>query len=61
MTLVELSELARAWWGAWLMVLFVGIVVWALWPSQKRKQDMRDSAMIPFRDDDEPAANTKIR
>ncbi len=54
MTLTELSELARAWWGVWLMLLFVGIVAWALWPSERRRQEMRRNAQIPLRDDDTP-------
>jgi cytochrome c oxidase cbb3-type subunit 4 len=53
--LMELSAIARAWWGLWLMILFVGIVAWALWPSRRRSEEMRDAAMIPFREDDEPA------
>lgn len=53
--LMELSEIARAWWGLWLMTLFVGIVAWALWPSRQRSEEMREAAMIPFREDDEPA------
>jgi cytochrome c oxidase cbb3-type subunit 4 len=53
--LVELSELARAWWGLWLMILFVGIVAWAMWPSRKRSEQMHDAAMIPIREDDDPA------
>jgi len=61
MTLSELSELARAWWGVWLMLLFFGIVVWTVWPSEKRKREMRDHAMIPLREDDEPAADTEAR
>ena len=61
MTLSELSELARTWWGAWLMLLFIGIVVWALWPSERRKADMRRNALIPFRDDDDPASDIETR
>lgn len=53
--LIELSEIARAWWGLWLMILFVGIVGWAMWPSRRRGEEMRDAAMIPFREDDDPA------
>jgi cytochrome c oxidase cbb3-type subunit 4 len=53
--LMELSEFARAWWGLWLMTLFVGIVAWALWPSRQRTEEMSNAAMIPFREDDEPA------
>ena len=37
-------------WVVWLLVLFVGIVVWVYWP--KRKRSMDDSARIPLRDDD---------
>ncbi|UCH75257.1 MAG: cbb3-type cytochrome c oxidase subunit 3 [Rhodospirillales bacterium] len=62
MTLTELSELARAWWGAWLMLLFLGIVVWALWPSKRRSHEMRRNAEIPFRnDDDAPRADVETR
>ncbi len=53
--LMELSEIARAWWGIWLMILFVGIIAWTMWPSRKRSEDMSDAAMIPFREDDDPA------
>ncbi len=59
MTLLELSELARAWWGVWLMLLFVGIVAWALWPSERRRHEMRDNALIPLRDDDAPDVDAR--
>lgn len=61
MTLGELSEIARTWWGVWLMLLFLGIVGRALWPSSKNKRAMRDNAMIPFRDDGDSAADTETR
>ncbi len=61
MSLAELSEIARAWWGLWLMILFLGIVAWAMWPSEKRKAEMRDAAMIPLREDDDPAAEAETR
>jgi cytochrome c oxidase cbb3-type subunit 4 len=44
-----LVELARSFWGVWLMLLFVGIVVWTMWPSRKRKLERQ--ARIPFEDD----------
>jgi cytochrome c oxidase cbb3-type subunit 4 len=44
-----LVELARSFWGVWLMLLFVGIVVWTMWPSRKRK--LEDQAKIPFKED----------
>lgn len=61
MSLSELSELARSWWGLWLMLLFVVVVVWAVWPSEKRRREMRDHAMIPFREDDESAPDAESR
>jgi cbb3-type cytochrome oxidase subunit 3 len=61
MSLIELSELARTWWSAWLMLLFVSIVVWALWPSAGRKEEMRRNAMIPFRDEDDHGPETETR
>jgi cbb3-type cytochrome oxidase subunit 3 len=61
MTLIELSEFARAWWGAWLMLLFVSIVVWAVWPSSKRTEEMQRNAMIPFDEDDDHAPNIETR
>ena len=43
-------EWARALWGLWLMLIFLGIVAWALWPGRKRK--MEEHARIPL---DDPA------
>ena len=34
----------------YLFVLFAGIVVYALWPSNRKK--FRDAASIPLREDD---------
>jgi cytochrome c oxidase cbb3-type subunit 4 len=41
------------------MALFIGIVVWAWWPSRRQKARMQDHAEIPFRDDEpnEPAVS----
>lgn len=50
-TLQELSGLFRQFWGLWLMIFFLGIVAWVLWP--KNKDRFKDDAMIPFRDEDE--------
>lgn len=44
---------AKDFWGIWLMLLFLGAVVWALWPSKKRQKFMDESAMIPFKEDDD--------
>ena len=33
--LIEIGEFLRDFWGAWLMALFLGILVWVLWPRNK--------------------------
>lgn len=45
----SIIETARSFWGLWLMLLFVGIVVWTMWPSRKKK--LEDQGKIPFKDD----------
>ena len=45
-----LFEWAKALWGLWLMLIFLGIVAYALWPSRQR--EMEEHARIPF---DDPA------
>ncbi len=45
-----LVEWARALWGLWLMLIFLGICAYALWPSRKR--EMEEHARIPL---DDPA------
>jgi cytochrome c oxidase cbb3-type subunit 4 len=47
----ELSGFLRNFWVVWMMALFIGIVAWAFWPSRRRRDEMRDHAQIPFRDD----------
>ena len=46
-------DLLRPLWVVWLMLIFLGIVTWTLWP--KRKAEMDDHAQIPFREDDAEA------
>ena len=46
----EIYAVIRSLWVVWLLVLFVGIVAWAYWPSRKRR--MEEDARIPLRDDD---------
>ncbi len=52
MTLIELSRFATDFWGLWMMVLFLGIVAWVFWPSKRRRDEMDEHAMIPFREDE---------
>jgi len=48
--------LIQSVWTLVVLVLFVGIVIWA-W-SGKRKQDFDEAANIPFNEDDTPTENT---
>lgn len=52
MDLQELVVFAKSLWVVWLGLLFIGIVVWAFWPSRKRKAEMEHNARIPLEDDD---------
>jgi cytochrome c oxidase cbb3-type subunit 4 len=50
MDLHEFYPLLRSVWVVWFVVLFVGIVAWALWPS--RRQKMEEFGRIPLRGDE---------
>jgi len=43
----------HSWWTVALLVIFVGIVIWA-W-SGSRKSEFDQAARIPLEDDDDPA------
>ncbi len=43
----------HAWWTVVLVVLFIGIVIWA-W-SSRRKTEFDAAARLPLEDDDKPA------
>jgi len=47
-----LVEWAAALWGLWLMLIFLGICAYALWPSRRRQREMEEHARIPL---DDPA------
>ena len=47
------TSLIQTVWTLVVMVLFVGIVIWA-W-SSKRTKDFEEAANIPFHEDDMPA------
>ena len=40
----------KSFWVVWLLVLFVGIVVWVYWPG--RKKQLETHGEIPLRDDE---------
>ncbi|RED51013.1 cbb3-type cytochrome oxidase subunit 3 [Aestuariispira insulae] len=39
-------------WNLWLMIVFFGIVFWALRPTRKAQNEMAHNAAIPLNDDD---------
>ena len=47
----NILEFIRSLWVVWLMALFLGIVVWVMWP--KRKKRLESYGRIPL-DDDAP-------
>jgi cytochrome c oxidase cbb3-type subunit 4 len=49
-------SIVQSVWTLVVLVMFVGIVIWA-W-SGKRKQEFDEAANIPFDEDDKPAATT---
>ena len=51
-----MDNLIQSVWTLVVLVLFVGIVIWA-W-SGKRKQDFDEAANMPFNEDDTPTEKT---
>lgn len=45
----DIAGFLRGYWGLWLMLLFVGLVLWTLRPGSRKKYD--DASQIPFRDE----------
>ena len=44
-----LAEFAQTWGLAYFVVIFAGVLLYALWPS--RKQQFEEAARIPLRED----------
>ena len=47
----------RGWHTIFLMILFIGVVIWAY--SRKRKKSFDEAANLPFADDDKHEATLK--
>lgn len=45
----EVAYISQTWGLAYLIVLFVGVLIYALRPSARKK--FEDAAQIPFRED----------
>ena len=39
----------RSIWGLWLMAIFIGIVVWVMWPGNRKKLERHGD--IPLEDE----------
>lgn len=50
MDIQSIYPLLRSVWVVWFMLLFIGIVAWAFWPSRRRK--LEDLGRIPLRGDE---------
>jgi len=50
MSLDEIASIARQLWVVWLLVLFLGIIFFAVRPKNKDRFD--EAAQIPLQDDD---------
>ena len=46
----QFFEFVRSLWVVWLMAIFIGIVAWAFWPSNKKRLEAH--GRIPLDDDD---------
>ncbi|MEX0305034.1 MAG: cbb3-type cytochrome oxidase subunit 3 [Leisingera sp.] len=54
-----LREFADSWMLLFLFIVFVGIIAWAFRPGSTKAYE--DTANIPFRHADKPAANKEAR
>jgi len=45
------AEFAQTWGLVYFVVLFVIVLIYALWPSRARQKLFDDSARVPLRED----------
>jgi cytochrome c oxidase cbb3-type subunit 4 len=45
----SLYPILKQLWLVWLVLLFAGIVVWAMWPGHRQR--FEQAARIPFEED----------
>jgi len=48
-TYKQVAEFAQTWGLLYFVLIFLGVVAYALWPSNKKKFD--DASKIPLRED----------
>ncbi|MEQ8441655.1 MAG: cbb3-type cytochrome c oxidase subunit 3 [Alphaproteobacteria bacterium] len=44
----KIVELANAGWNVWLVLMFLLVIAYALWPSKRRQAEMDRAARIPL-------------
>ena len=49
MELNAIGALLHTFWTVWLVLLFAGILIYALWPGNRSRFD--DASRIPFKED----------
>jgi cytochrome c oxidase cbb3-type subunit 4 len=54
-----LRQFADSWMLLLLFLFFIGVIVWAFRPGSNKTH--RDTASIPFRNEDKPAASKEAR
>jgi cytochrome c oxidase cbb3-type subunit 4 len=49
MSLAELLPWAKSLWTVWFSAVFLGIVIWTVWPTRRRR--LEEHGCIPLRDE----------
>lgn len=46
---MDISKTLNIVWFLWFLALFIGIVVWTVWPSKENNEKTKNNANIPFK------------
>ncbi|MEI8394998.1 MAG: cbb3-type cytochrome c oxidase subunit 3 [Rhodospirillaceae bacterium] len=49
MEITDFGATLHAWWTVWLVMVFIGIIVYAVWPGNRAK--FEHASTIPFVDE----------
>ena len=50
-TYKAVAEFAQSWGMIYFVVIFMGVLAYALWPSRKMKKQFDEAARVPLRED----------
>ena len=45
------AKLAQTWGLVYFFIMFLGVLVYALWPSRARQRQFDETARLPLRED----------